>query len=418
MNVRIRTWPWAVLSLTLACATQQATAPRQSEVPAPASTDTPRPPEFRLGTEVRPRAYTVELTVDPEREGFDGVVEVALELSEPTRQLWLHGNGLTVKEATLTAGARTSPARAVTEGEQFLGFLLEEPVGPGEATLRVVYEGRASAKETTGLFRQRDGERWYALTQFQPDDARRAVPCFDEPGFKVPWQLTLRVRPELAAFANTPVESEEVGADGLKTVRFRPTPPLPSYLLAFAVGPFETVDAGPAGSKGAPVRIVVPHGRKAEAEWAAHATPPLVQHLEEYFGLPYPYEKLDVLAIPQPVLFGAMENPGLITFQMPLLLARPEQDSLERQRQFTVVQAHELAHQWFGNLVTLAWWDDTWLNESFATWLAFKVTDAWQPGWNMDAERVRTRHHALQADRLTTARSIRQPVKSEGDILT
>ncbi|QRK09152.1 M1 family metallopeptidase [Archangium violaceum] len=420
MNLRLRRTPWALLALTVACATpQQRTAPTQNTAPAPEpAAETPRPPTFRLGTHVKPTGYQVELTVDPEQETFEGVVEIALTLSESTRQLWLHGNGLKVKEATLAAGGQTRPARAVTEGTHFIGFLLERPVGPGPATLRVAYQGIASEKETTGLFRQKDGDTWYALTQFQPDDARRAIPCFDEPGFKVPWHLTLRVPRNQQAFSNTPVASEEQGADGWKTVRFRPTPPLPSEVVAFAVGPFETVDAAPAGEKRTPVRIVVPKGRKAEAAYAAQATPPLVGLLEEYFGIPYPYEKLDVLAIPRPVLFGAMENPGLITFQMPLLLARPEQDTLQRQRSFARVQAHELAHQWFGNLVTLAWWDDTWLNESFADWLSLKVTGQWQPSWNLDAQRVTERAQAMTADRLATTRRIRQPVENESDILT
>jgi aminopeptidase N len=418
MHLRLRHTPWALLALTLACATpQQTTTPTAPPPPAPAA-ETPRPPTFRLGTQVKPTSYKVELTVDPEQEGFSGVVEISLTLSEPTRQVWLHGAGLTVKEATLTAGGQSQPARAVTENDTFIGFLLERPVGPGTATLRVAYQGLALAKETVGLFRQKDGDNWYALTHFQADDARRAMPCFDEPGFKVPWQLTLKVPEKQRAFANAPVESEQTGPDGWKTVRFRTTPPLPSEVVAFAVGPFETVDAAPAGQKRTPVRIVVPKGRTAEAAYAAQATPPLLGLLEDYFGIPYPYEKLDVLAIPQPVLFGAMENPGLVTFQMPLLLARPEQDTLSRQREFVLIQAHELAHQWFGNLVTLAWWDDTWLNESFADWLALKVTGQWQPSWSMDAERVRDRAHAMKADRLVTTRRIHQPVESEGDILT
>ncbi|MCY1081485.1 M1 family metallopeptidase [Archangium lansingense] len=420
MIVRLRHTPWALLALTLACAApQQGTALTTPATPPPApAAETPRPPTFRLGTQVKPTGYKVELSVNPKQEAFEGVVEIALTVSEATRQVWLHGNGLKVKEATLTAGGASQPARVVTESNSLLGFLLERPVGPGTATLRVAYQGLAPAKETVGLFRQKDGDNWYALTQFQPDDARRAMPCFDEPGFKVPWQLTLRVPRDQRAFSNTPVDSEETGPDGWKTVRFRPTPPLPSEVVAFAVGPFETVDAAPAGQKNTPVRIVVPKGRTAEAAYAAQATPPLLGLLEDYFGIPYPYEKLDVLTIPQPVLFGAMENPGLITFQMPLLLARPEQDTLARQRDFAQVQAHELAHQWFGNLVTLAWWDDTWLNESFADWLALKVTGQWQPSWNMEAARVREQANAMTADRLVTTRRILQPVESEGDILT
>ncbi|TQF12306.1 M1 family metallopeptidase [Myxococcus llanfairpwllgwyngyllgogerychwyrndrobwllllantysiliogogogochensis] len=373
------------------------------------------PPGLRLDWHARPTRQTVTLELDPRQETFRGTVDVELSLSEPTRALWLHASELTVSQSHFRVGDTRVSAEALPVGEDLLAFIPREPLQPGPVTLHVEYTGRAYDKEDSGVFREQDNGHWYAMTQFQPLYARRAFPCFDEPAFKIPWVLTLRVRTEDSAFANTPVRAEEAGTDGWKTVRFQMTPPLPTYLVAFAVGPFEAVDAGRAGQNGVPVRIVVPKGRAAETTWAASVTPPLLAELETWFGTPYPYPKLDVLAVPG-LLGGAMEHPGLVTFGAPLVLAEPGKDTVWRQRGFAETQAHELAHQWFGNLVTPAWWDDLWLNESFADWLAFKVVKRWRPEWRGDIRRVEARGHAMREDWLVTARSIRQPIEAPGDI--
>ncbi|MFP2930564.1 M1 family aminopeptidase, partial [Pyxidicoccus sp. 3LG] len=161
--------------------------------------------------------------------------------------------------------------------------------------------------------------------------------------------------------------------------------------------------------------MLVPHGRAAEAAWAARSTPQLLEELEAWFGTPYPFAKLDVLALVGSH-GGAMEHPGLITFSSQLMLGPVEGDSVWRQRYFAETQAHELAHQWFGNLVTMAWWDDLWLNESFADWLAHKVVTQWKPAWRGDVRRVEARGQAMEDDRLVSARSIRQPIESPGDV--
>jgi len=163
------------------------------------------------------------------------------------------------------------------------------------------------------------------------------------------------------ALSNTAVVSETDETGGMKAVKFAETRPLPSYLVAFAVGPFEAVDAGKIGKKQTPLRIIATHRRSGEAKYAAEVTGPILASLEDYFGIPYPYEKLDSIAVP--LFFGAMENPGLITYGQTLILSKPEQDGVERQRNYADTAAHEMAHMWFGDLVTTAWWDDIWLNE-------------------------------------------------------
>jgi cytosol alanyl aminopeptidase len=410
--------PLAVLLLgwVVACSHRPSAAPEASpgaEAPPVAAAPLPA---LRLPGTVRPTGYTVQLTVDPSKPTLQGVVDIALELSAPTSVLWLHGKDLTVTEAVLTQAGQTHAGRVAVAPGSLLGITLPGPVAPGPASLRLTYEAVASTREVEGAFRTQEAGDWYVFTQFEPVGARRVFPCFDEPGFKVPWQLSFHVPAGSVAVTNTPLLKEEAGADGGRTFHFARTQPLPSYLVAFGVGPFEFVPAEPSGSKKVPTRIITPKGRGAEAAYAARVTPQILARLEAYFGMPYPYEKLDTLAVP--LLGGAMEHPGLVTFNSELLLARPAEDSVEHQRDFAEVQVHELAHQWFGNLVTLAWWDDLWLNESFASWLTPRIVEEWQPTWGAMAERVRGRSGALEVDSLVSARRIRQPIENEGDIRT
>ncbi|SEM23475.1 alanyl aminopeptidase [Stigmatella aurantiaca] len=408
--------PLAVLLLgLLAACSHRPTASPEAAAAAPAA-PAPPPPGLRLPGTVRPTGYTAQLTVDPAQPTFQGVVEISLELSAPTSVLWLHGKDLTVKGAVLTQAGKAVAGTAAVAPGSLLGITLASPVAPGPASLRITYEAAASTREVEGAFRTQEAGDWYVFTQFEPLGARRVFPCFDEPGFKVPWQLSFHVPAGSVAVTNTPLLQEEARADGGRTFHFARTQPLPSYLVAFGVGPFEFVPAEPSGSKKVPTRIITPKGRGAEAAYAARVTPEILARLEAYFGMPYPYEKLDTLAVP--LLNGAMEHPGLVTFNSELMLARPAEDSVERQRDFAEVQVHELAHQWFGNLVTLAWWDDLWLNESFASWMTPRIVEGWQPTWDAMADRVRGRSGALEVDSLVSARRIRQPIENEGDIRT
>ncbi len=227
----------------------------------------PTSPKFRLPShEVGPVRYRLDLTVVPDQDTFMGTVEIDLQFAKSTSVLWLNGERLTVKDATLTVGHEKLAAKVISEPQDYVGFAFDHPVGPGDATLRVVYQGEISRKDQQGIFQMKDGDRWYVYSQFEAIWARRAFPCFDEPSYKVPWQLTLRVKKDQVALSNAPMVSETDSGDGMKVVKFAETKPLPSYLVALAVGDLEFVDAGTTGKKNTRVRIVVPRGRGSGSE--------------------------------------------------------------------------------------------------------------------------------------------------------
>jgi alanyl aminopeptidase len=226
--------------------------------------------------------------------------------------------------------------------------------------------------------------------------------------------LTLRVPRDMVAGSNTPVVAESDDEGARKIVRFAATDPLPSYLVAFAVGHWETVSAGTLGKRSTPMSLIAPRGKKAALAFGAHAFPELFALEERWFGIDYPFAKLDHIAIPLGVRF-AMENAGLITYGAPILL-QPATATPAFRHAAANIGAHEMAHQWFGNLVTMQWWDDIWLNEAFATWFAEKMVDAWRPAYERGTGRVHARAHAMETDRLVSARRIRQPIVVRGDI--
>jgi alanyl aminopeptidase len=371
---------------------------------------------MRLSGAAAPVSYAVRLAVDPASPAFRGVVDVEVRLEEKTSVLWMHGADLDGITASARADGKTVAARPVPGKDEFLGFAFAQPVGPGAITLHVEYSGKLFENSTQGLFRQKDGGAWYAFSQLESTDARRAFPCFDEPSYKVPWQLTLEIPKGTTAVSNTPIESESEGPAGHRVVKFRRTEPIPAYLVALAVGPFDYVDAGRAGRNQTPIRIVTTRGKAAQARYAAETTRPILELLENYFGSPFPYSKLDQLAIPQTVSFAAMENAGLITWGESVLLATPDEETVNFRRVQASINAHEMAHQWFGDLVTLAWWDDVWLNESFATWMADRTMEEWKPEWRVDVDRVVDRSNVMGGDTLVSARKIRQEIATADDI--
>ena len=372
------------------------------------------PPKLRLGDDIQPVRYRLDLTVLPQQDIFTGKMEIDLEVRKPTDMVWLNARGLTFDKVELTAGGRTAAAKVETSGTEFAGVAVASTIPAGPARLRIEYHGAFNKVGSDGLFKLQDGGAWYVFTQFEAIDARTAFPCFDEPNFKTPWQLTVHVSKPDVAVSNTPVKSETDEPGGRKRVVFTETKPLPSYLVALAVGPFEFVDAGKTGKNHTPVRMITPHGKSTQAQYAAQVTGPLLAQLEAYFGVPYPYEKLDILSVP--LFGGAMENAGLITCAQSLMLRDPAHDSIDRQRTYALVAAHEMAHQWFGDLVTTAWWNDIWLNEAFASWMDSKIIRQWKPEWNTAIDEQHTRLEAMRGDELVSARKIRQPIESNDDI--
>ncbi|HJW57336.1 MAG TPA: M1 family metallopeptidase [Burkholderiaceae bacterium] len=376
----------------------------------------PVPPVMRLGEAVKPLAYDAELTIVPDAETFEGRMAIDIDIAQSRDFFWINATGLDIRHAVLVAGERSLPAEIVPGNADFVGFRFPAVLPVGKARLTIDYSGRFSINDTRGLFRQKDGAEWYAFSQFEPLNARRAFPCFDEPHWKTPWTLTLTVRREHVAVANMPVATEEnIGTD-MKRVRFAATPPLPSYLVALGVGPFDVVEGGVAGRNNTTLRYITPKGRGAEARYAVKTTPALLNLLEDYFGRPYPFAKIDSMVIPVTVNFGAMENVGLITYRSNILLASPEREDERFQQRYASIAAHEMAHQWFGDLVTMAWWNDLWLNESFATWMARKTVERFNPAWNAQEQRESERHKAMQTDRLASTRQVRQPIASRDDL--
>ena len=343
--------------------------------------------DVRLGRDVLPTFQRVQLKLDPDKRSFSGSVHVELKVGKRTDTIRFHAEGQRLTRiALLQSGDSVATTRVTGEhGLQTLTAAHALAVGP--ATLDLEFTNMFGSR-AVGLYRAvRDG-RGYLFTQFESDDAREAFPCWDEPGFKFPYQMVLEVPAAQEAITNTPPEATHEH-EGWKTITYKRTPPLPSYLLALAVGPFEYT---PVPGTKMPTRVITCQGQKHLTGTTVQVTPKLVAGLERWFGSPYPFEKLDLIAVPE-FAYGAMENPGLITFRDDVLLLDAASASASQRRSNASVTCHELAHMWFGDLVTMAWWDDLWLNESFADWMAAKVTDEVFPTYKdglFDLQRVQT----------------------------
>ena len=381
--------------------------------------DAPRPPGYRLGDAATPTAYEIRLAIDPKQAAFTGEARVAFRLKDAAPVVWMHASRLAIESAEVTQGERKVDVEVLTHGDDYLALKAKgEPLAAGEAVARFRYRGTVSAQSFRGLFSQQSQGESYVVSQHEEVGARRVFPCFDEPGWKTPFTFTIDAPAVNVVVSNTPETraSDIAERPGWRRHEFAATPPLPTYLTALAVGPFDVVDGGTAGVKRTPLRYLTAKGRGAETRYAREATPRLLESLEQYFGTPFPFDKLDSLALPETVTFGAMENVGLVTYGAQLLLAAPLQETPRFRRSYTSVAAHEIAHMWFGNLATMAWWDDIWLNESFATWVGKKTMYKLHPEWDTGGDRARSRSLAIGLDRLDAARPVRNPVASHADL--
>ena len=368
-------------------------------------------PTGRLGDTIEPREYWLDLDVDPADATYAGRVRIEVALTEPASSLWMHGRNLTIGAATLTAGAETLTLTQLESDAagDLLGFGFGKTLAAGTATLDITFAARFG--KVDGAFVQTYDDRRYLYTDFEPIDARAALPCFDEPRFKTPWSVSLLIPKTMQGYSNAPLASQEqVGTDH-KKLTFARTRPLPSYLVAFAAGPFDEVDAG---TDPVPMRMIVPKGK---ADWGAAAAtmaPEILRLVASYAGDEIPFDKIDLIAVPE--FNGAMENPGLITVAARILLEDPAGTSIEDQRLLALVHAHEYAHLWFGDLVTLDYWDELWLNEGFATWMADKTLAAWRPDRGTRVDEVISKGEAMALDSTLAARQVRQPITSDADI--
>jgi puromycin-sensitive aminopeptidase len=361
---------------------------------------------FRLPQHVRPSAYVATLSVDLEARRFEGSERIELLVSAQADEIVLHAAELDVKRALVHSGARTLEAASIAPAaaSETVTLRFPEPVGPGEAALELAWSGKI-APGLRGLY---DAGGGIAATQFEAADARRVFPCFDEPGFKAPWALAVDAPTGTVVLSNgSPVAEEDHGAR--RRVVFSETPPLPTYLVALVVG---RVEAHPSiGVRGVPVRTWAAPEKLALTGFGQDVAVEVLPRLEDYFGVPYAFGKLDQVGLPE-FEAGAMENAGLVTYREVALLLDPATASLAQKKRVAEVITHELAHQWFGNWVTMRWWDDLWLNEAFATWMAFKIVDAWNPAWRVWVEFDQGKAAAMHLDALRSTHPIRAEIHS------
>jgi hypothetical protein len=391
------------LSALLACISQ-------------ASGATSTPPLGRLPDTITPTAYRLDLTVDPSIARFSGHTQIDAVLRQPSATIFLHGNGLKVTKVRITAGEKTYSAHYSEVDPSGVARLdLPSALPAGKLTLQFDYssEFRTSAE---GLFRAKVGGDWYAWTQMEPIDARRVFPGFDEPGFKTPFTVNVTAPKGAKVFANAP-ETGSAPAGSMTTHHFAATKPLPTYLVAIGVGPFDviatTVPANAARKEPLAFRVIATKGQTARMQYALAEAPKLLGLLENYFGTAYPFEKLDFLA--SPLQNGAMENAGLIIFGDSLILLDKD-GPIRQQRSFGEVSAHEMAHQWFGDLVTPSWWTDIWLNESFAEWMGVKISNQWRPDLGIAATQLSEAFNAMDTDALGHGRPIHQTITKNTEI--
>ena len=362
---------------------------------------------FRLPLSIRPRAYRAELSVDLTHDRFRGEIEIDLELSTATTRVHLHALALAMGGATVAVGGRSVTPNAIVADADSETVTLEfdEALPAGPSMLRASWTGNFSPG-LRGLYRA--GRT--AVTQFEAADARRVFPCFDEPAFKATWSLVLRDVPAgVSVISNGAILEDVADAAAKRRIRFAPTPVLSSYLIAFALGDLVPSDVVVANGVG--IRTWSVPAKRELTAFAQDAAAAVLPKLEEYFGLPYPFGKLDQLGIPD-FEAGAMENAGCITFREVALLLDPATAPLAMQKRVAEVITHELAHQWFGNLVTMVWWDDLWLNEAFATWMAFKIVAQWRPDWRIWMDFEVGKGSALVLDAMQAAHPIRAEISN------
>lgn len=367
----------------------------------------------RLPAIVVPRHYDLAFVVDLPGARFDGTETIRVTVSEPTSTIVLHAKELQFADVTVGTGAATQRATVTrNEADETATFTVTKPLPKGETELHVTFSGILNDK-LRGFYLSRGATRTYAVTQFESTDARRAFPCFDEPAFKATFAITLTIDRGDTAISNGRVIDDTPGPSARQhTLTFSTSPRMSSYLVAMAVGDFQCT-AGAADS--VPIRICTTPEKKNLTAIALESAEYIVTFYNRYHAIKYPFGKLDVLGVPD-FAAGAMENTGAIFYREADLLADPATASVETRKNIASVLAHEMAHQWFGDLVTMQWWDDIWLNEGFATWMANRPLEEWKPEWNIPVDEELEKQQALTLDSLASTRPIRTAVDTPAEI--
>ncbi|HEX7410210.1 MAG TPA: M1 family aminopeptidase [Candidatus Binatia bacterium] len=366
--------------------------------------------DFRLSKDVMPTRYDLHINVDLDNWRYTASERIEVTVHGPRAEIVLHAIGFSIDAARVVAAGTTRAAAVDFNPEAETASLrFAEPVPAGPATLEIEFSGEI-LERLRGFYRSlKDGDR-YAATQFEAADARRAFPCFDEPEFKARFALTLTIPPGTVAISNGPQQDSRTLADGRNEIRFAETPPISSYLVAYCVGPFEATPVA-ATPSGVPVRVWLPRGLADKGMYARDAHVRSLAYLEDYTGIPYAYTKADAIGVPD-FEAGAMENPGAITYRLTAIAADPERTSTHALKGIFYTAAHELTHMWWGDLVTMAWWNDLWLNESFATFVGYQVTADLMPEWGLWRDFVATLSRPFGLDALVSTHPISFEVRN------
>jgi aminopeptidase N len=371
----------------------------------------------KLPKTVVPQHYVIHLEPNLERMSTEGAEGVEIEVLKPSRQIVLNAVETEIWNACVAHGSSREELKPQFDAaSQVVKFTTSTPLQPGSYTLSFSFRSKIS-NSPPGLFAQSYDLRGKAesllATQFEPAAARRAFPCWDEPSFRATFQLSVKTLKSNTAVSNMPVIAEQAFGNDQKIVAFGQTPPMASYLVALVCGKLEWLEDQVAGIR---VRVLTIPGKKEFGEFALENTKKLLEYYNDYFGINYPLPKLDQIALP--VNFGgAMENWGAITYNENLLLFDPANSSSATQEQAFTVLAHEVAHQWFGDLVTVAWWDNLWLSESFANWMERKAEERLYPQWHGWLRACEDRERAMFQDAQENTHPIQQPINGQEEAL-
>lgn len=407
----------SLLALTLAgCArTTRDAEPATAAMPAVAAA-APRTIPTQLPTNVRPVQYGILIQPDSANLRFKGSVLTHIEILEPTDEIVMNSADLDIQSAELISAVNDTVAASgisLDEDKQQVRIRFAQPIPKGRHRLAIEYGGKIYT-QAAGLFaldyEGPQGKKRALFTQFEAPDARRMFPGWDEPQFRTKYALTVTVPEGQDAVSNMPQAGVEKLPDGRRMISFQATPPMSSYLLFLAVGEFDRITTTSAGTE---IGVVAKRGDGEKGRWALESSAKILPWYNDYFGTPYPLPKLDNVAGPgSSQFFGAMENWGAIFSFESILLVDPAITTEARRQSIFEVAAHEMAHQWFGDLVTMAWWDDLWLNEGFASWMATKATTALHPEWEPELGTVEGRESAISLDSVSSTHPVVQRVQT------
>jgi aminopeptidase N len=405
----------SLLALALAgCARADRAAPSSPAAAAPSAS---RQIPTQLPTDVRPLQYTINATPDAANLRFTARTDIDIEVLRETDSITLNAADLEFGNVSLGGGSESAPLALnprdidVDADKQTATFRFARRIAPGRYRLTIDYKGRIYT-QAAGLFaldyEGASGKKRALFTQFQAPDARRFFPGWDEPQFRTPYNLNVTIPAGQDVIGNMPQAGMKTNADGTRTVTFQTTPAMSSYLLFLAVGEFDRITTTAAGTE---IGVVTKRGDGEKGRWALTGSAQIVPWYNEYFGTPYPLPKLDNVAGPgSSQFFGAMENWGAIFSFESILLVDPAITTEATKQRIFEVAAHEIAHQWFGNLVTMSWWDDLWLNEGFASWMATKATAALHPEWDPELGTVSGREQAINLDSVSSTHPVVQRI--------